>query len=532
MTTSRHSSETPTIIHDQHDTIKQDAIPYPASSPSGSPTVREEDDEVLIVNWEGSDDPENPRNWAYSRKWSATVIVSLFTFISPLSSSMIAPAAAQMAGDLHIEGNFGTALAVSIFVLAYAIGPLIFGPLSELYGRSRVLQLANMFFLAWNVGCGFATSEGQIYAFRFLSGIGGSAPLAIGGAVIGDLFDPEHRGQAVALYSLAPLLGPVIGPVAGGWIAEKSTWRWVFWSASIADGMIQCFGIYFLAETYPPVLLHRRADILRKAMDTEKGKKQYREIRTPFEVQERHWKRLMARTLGRPFKLFALEPILQLFGTYIAFIYGLIYLVLTTVPEIFQSSYGHSPGIAGLHYIALGIGISGASQVNARALDRIYHHFTVKNGGIGRPEFRLPSMVPGSLMLPAGLVIFGWSAQYKVFWIVPDIGLALIGAGIILNFQSIQSYVIDAFALHAASALAAVTCFRSLAGFGFPLFAPAMYSALGYGKGNTILAAFAIVVGIPAPWLFWRYGKRIRELSRHAIKDKEGGEKGSQNNVT
>ena len=63
--------------------------------------------------------------------------------------------------------------------------------------------------------------------FRFLAGLGGSAPLAIGGGVIGDLFDADHRGQAIAIYSLAPLLGPVVGPVAGAWIAEKSTWRWV-----------------------------------------------------------------------------------------------------------------------------------------------------------------------------------------------------------------------------------------------------------------------------------------------------------------
>jgi|SRR5712672_2529742 len=81
--------------------------------------------------------------------------------------------------------------------------------------------------LVWNTACGFATSKNQLIAFRFLAGLGGSAPLVIGGGVIGDLFDADHRGQAIAIYSLAPLLGPSIGPVAGAWIAEKSTWRWV-----------------------------------------------------------------------------------------------------------------------------------------------------------------------------------------------------------------------------------------------------------------------------------------------------------------
>ena len=79
----------------------------------------------------------------------------------------------------------------------------------------------------WNTVCGFAESKSSLIAFRFLAGLGGSAPLSIGGGVIGDLFDAEHRGQAIAIYSLAPLIGPVVGPVAGAWIAEKSTWRWV-----------------------------------------------------------------------------------------------------------------------------------------------------------------------------------------------------------------------------------------------------------------------------------------------------------------
>jgi MFS family permease len=82
----------------------------------------------------------------------------------------------------------------------------------------------------------------MLIAFRFLAGLGGSAPLSIGGGVIGDLFDAEHRGQAIAIYSLAPLLGPVVGPVAGAWIAEKSTWRWVV--------CLVFFSNHFLALTY------------------------------------------------------------------------------------------------------------------------------------------------------------------------------------------------------------------------------------------------------------------------------------------
>ena len=138
---------------------------------------------------------------------------------------MISPALGSISEEFHITKTVEAQLTLSIFVLAYAIGPLFLGPFSEIYGRVIVLQLANAFYFAWNLGCGFAQNKGQLMAFRFLSGLGGSAPLAIGGGVLSDTFFPEQRGKAISIYSLAPLLGPAIGPIAGGFIAQNTTWR-------------------------------------------------------------------------------------------------------------------------------------------------------------------------------------------------------------------------------------------------------------------------------------------------------------------
>ncbi|KAI0254463.1 MFS polyamine transporter [Lactifluus subvellereus] len=475
-------------------------------------------DHVVIVDWNGPDDPENPRNWSFRKKWGATIIVSAFTFISPVSSSMIAPASEQLAEHFNIHSTILLAMTTSVFVLAYALGPLLLAPLSELYGRSHVIQISNVWYLVWNLACGFARSRNELIAFRFLAGLGGSAPLAIGGGVIGDLFDADHRGQAISIYSLTPLLGPVVGPVAGAWIAEKSTWRWVFWSTSIVDAAIQGFGMLFLRETYAPVLLERKAAAIRKTMDEEKASSVV--IRTALNAEDRHWKAVFSKALVRPFRLFIYEPIVQLLGIYMAFVYGLLYIFITTIPSTFQRVYHDGLGTAGLHYLALGVGLTCGSQINARLIDKVYSVLKARNGGVGKPEFRLPTIIPGTILLPAGLLITGWTTQNRVFWLVPDVGIALVGAGSIVAFQNIQTYVIDSFALHAASALAAVAFLRSLAGFGFPLFAPTMYNALGYGKGDTILASVAIGVGCPAPWLFWFYGERIRNASRFAHKGK------------
>ncbi|KAG2137983.1 major facilitator superfamily domain-containing protein [Suillus clintonianus] len=443
---------------------------------------------------------------------------------------MVAPAIDQVASAFGINNAVVLALTTSIFVLAFAMGPLCLGPLSEIYGRSRVLQLSNLWYLAFNIGCGFAQSESELLAFRFLAGLGGSAVMSIGAGFLADCWLPEDRGQGVAIVALAPLLGPVVGPITGAWIAQFSTWRWVFWSTSIVDVAILIIGMFVLQETYEPVLLERKAERIRKSMDAEKGP--HRPICTPFS-QDRSWRTIMTKSLSRPFALFAHEPIVQLLGIYMAYLYGLLYLFLTTIPSIFQGVYQQSTGISGLHYIALGIGLVGASQLNARTTDKIYVHFKNKNGGVGKPEFRLPAMVPGSLLLPIGCLIVGWTSQAHTHWIAPDIGMALVGAGIILSFQCIQTYILECFPLHAASgtysfvptlltsnlspsAVAAVACLRSLAGFGFPLFAPAMYDALGFGKGDTILAVAAFVIGCPAPWIFWHYGERIRNSSQYA----------------
>lgn len=106
-------------------------------------------------------------------------VVAMFTLLSPVSSTMVAPALGAIAKDFGIKQEFLSQLTLSIFILAYAVGPLFLGPISEMYGRAIVLQLANIFYLVFNIACGFARNEGQLIAFRFLSGLGGSVPVVV-----------------------------------------------------------------------------------------------------------------------------------------------------------------------------------------------------------------------------------------------------------------------------------------------------------------------------------------------------------------
>lgn len=326
-----------------------------------------------------------------------------------------------------------------------------------------------------------------------------------------DCWEPEQRGKAIGTYSLAPLIGPVIGPLAGGFITENTTWRWAFWATSIAAGIIQVTIYFFLPESYAPVILQRRRDRLAKETGNQNLYTAYSHEQTATLIQA------IGSAIVRPTRILVTQPIMQLITLYIAYLFGLFYLIISTFPTVFSDVYHESLGISGLNYISLGVGYILGAQANAHVTDRLYKHLKAKRAdNKGLPEFRIPAMFVGSAIVPVGLFWYGWSAQARLHWIMPNIGIAIFSMGAIVCLQCMQAYIIDSYSRFAASAMAAAVVLRSLASFGFPLFAPYMYATLGYGWGNSLLGFVSILVGVPAPYVFWVYGARLRAMSKYA----------------
>ncbi|ORY16930.1 major facilitator superfamily domain-containing protein [Clohesyomyces aquaticus] len=459
----------------------------------------------FVVSWNEpeNEDPSNPLNWSFKRKWANILIISVISFLVPLVSSMLAPAVQIVAEEFNTTSTTFPTFVVSIFVLGFATGPLILAPLSEVYGRLPVYHATNVLFVAFIILCAVSKNASMLLAVRFLSGFVGVATIAIGPGTIADLMPPEKRGRAVSIWAVGTILGPMTGPIIGGYVTEVVEWRWMFWIISIVMGVITIAAAIILRETYPPVLLERKAAKIR----TTTGNNKYgSKLATGVSFNQ-----LFKRSIMRPTKMLICCPMVTILCTYVAILYGTLYLLFTTYSFVFEEIYSFSTFATGLVFLPGGIGTLMGLFYIGKFSDRNLKQRAARRK-IVTPEDRLPLIItlPGALTFPIGLFIYGWTANFHVHWIVPQIGTAITGFGSILIFTGIQTYLIDAFEGHAASAIGANAVLRGLAGALIPLGGLQLYRNLGWGWGNTLLAFLALGFA-PVPLIFGRYGARIRK---------------------
>ena len=410
------------------------------------------------------------------------------------------------------------AFVVSVYVLGFAAGPMLFAPLSEIYGRTIVYHICNVGFIAFVIGCALAPSLNALIAFRFLSGVFGACPITNGGGSIADMVEQEHRGAAMAVFSIGPLLGPIIGPVAGSFLADAEGWRWDFWLLVIIASVLAVVMVFTMKETYAPVILHRKVERLRKETGNPLLRSKLDVGLSPGDY--------FKRGIVRPFKMLLLSPICIVFALYISVVYGYLYLMFTSITEVFQRYYGFGSGTVGLVYLGLGVGslagVGWFSVASDKSMKKAAAKADAEADAAGteregmKPEYRLPPLMYGAVFLPAGLFIYGWTAEYRVHWIVPILGTLIMGVGNLVIFMALQMYLVDAFTIYAASALAANTVVRSIAGAVLPLAGLTMYRQLGIGWGNSVLGFIALAM-LPIPFFIIKYGEYLRK--RFELKD-------------
>ncbi|KAI2631768.1 major facilitator superfamily domain-containing protein [Xylaria nigripes] len=462
-------------------------------------------DTTVIVDWEGPGDPANPLNWSSARKTFIIVIVSAVTFNISLVPTIFAPGVPLLLEDFHSNSEALASFSVSSYVVPFVISPLLAAPLSELYGRNVVMNVSNFALLVFTVVCAVSNSAGLFLSFRVLQGLVGCVPLVLGGSMIGDLVVPEKRGRALSGWQIGPLMGPVLGPVAGGYIAQSLGWRWMFWVIAILTGVLALLYL-LIPETYSRTILARKAARLQK----ENANVTY----TVVGAKAMRPRDLLLRSIVRPLKMLINFPIVLILSLQVSISYGYLYLLFSTFVLVFEDQYQFGLGPAGLSFLGLGVGFLVSTIISGLTSDYIAKKKA--KGGEIKPESRLTLLFFAVCCIPAGLIWYGWTAQFKIHWIVPIIGTSLIGVGVNLVYISIQSYLIDAYGIYAASAIAANTVVRSLFGVLVPLAGPPLYGRLGYGWGNTLLA-FIVIATLPLTWFIMKYGERIRSHPRFQV---------------
>ncbi|RHZ64449.1 uncharacterized protein CDV56_108330 [Aspergillus thermomutatus] len=423
------------------------------------------------VDFDGPDDPLNPLNWPMRKRVYISAILGLSTMVVAFASSIFSAAMPSVMQLYGISREVCT-LGISLYVFGFAFGPLFFGPFSELKGRYMPLVISMFGFTIFSFATAVSKDLQSLFILRYFTGFFGSGPLTLAGASFADMFAPEQRGIAIVMFCLMVFIGPLAAPFVGGFTVMNSSlgWRWTAYIPGILGGAVLLLLVVFLEETYQPVILARKADRLRRETGNWSLHARHEELRLDA-------RSIVTEYLALPLKMLVLDPIVTCMCVFASFVYGLLYLFLTAYPIIFQRIHGMNPGVGGLPYLGVivgqllgAVGIAATQPWILRKLEQ--------TGGVMMPEWRLPVAIPGAVAFSGGLFWLGWSGyKQSIHWIVPTLSGLLTGFGLLTMFLPSLAYLVEARPQKAASAVAAHTFLRSVAGGVFPLFATYMLSS-------------------------------------------------------
>ncbi|PYI16999.1 membrane transporter [Aspergillus violaceofuscus CBS 115571] len=458
-----------------------------------------------IVTWL-ADDPRDPMAFRDTTKWAIAVLSTLASLIVALCSSAYSAGLADITDEFHVSAEVAL-LGSSFFVLGFALGPLLLGALSEAYGRRMIMLASGVFLTAFSAGAAASPNIATVIILLFLAGSLGSAPVAVSGGVIADLFSAKARGAPMGLYAAVPFLA-VLGPVIGAAVEVGGGWRWIQGAMAILAGTVTLALFWLLPETYAPVLLASRARRL-----TKTTARVYRSVMDIGHSRDHIVGNELRTLLLRPWVLLFREPIVLLLSVYSSILNGITYMSFAAYPIVFQQIRGWNSLDTGLTFIGMLVGVLCAiphvlvsHTEYVKKMSRTRYRDTARLP----PEVRLLDAFPASIALPVGLFWFAWTiVPVSIPWIVPVLGSVPVGYGLLMIFLPCYNYLVDSYTIYAASVMAACTLMNSVFAAAFPLFTDQMYQGLGPQWAASV-PAFLALACVPIPFVLYRYGALIR----------------------
>lgn len=461
------------------------------------------------------DQEELPLNWSVRKKAGHTIAYGTTTFATQFCASLISPSNESLQKEFHIGREVAT-LIFSIYILGQTVGPMIFAPLSEVKGRKIGVFVACFVAGFWTCMCACASSAWSLMVFRFISGVFSAAPIVSSGGALGDLWRPKQRATALVLYSMCIIIGSAAAPVIGALldITGSYGWRWGCWLTGLIQMVLPVVYMIFVDETYGPVLAKKKAALMRFTTGVWG-------LHADLDLYTLSFEEFIKIHCMRPVLMFA-TPIIFVLVLYCSFVYGLLFLSISTVGFEFQRYHHFSKVASYCPLLSIFPGFLLGSSVNlinsrryARLLDKAVAECEASGGEkppTVAPEERLPATMMAGWFVPCGLFMYGWCMDEHIHWIVPTIGIALIGGGISIVFQGCLVYMVDVYTKYSASAIAANTLMRSVFGGVFPLFSYQMFNKMGIHWAASVLGFVGLALW-PMSWVFYLTGAKIRRYN-------------------
>ncbi|UQC83828.1 major facilitator superfamily transporter [Colletotrichum lupini] len=422
--------------------------------------------------WKWEDDSSNPYNWPKWKKNLQLAMISIVGFSCSIGTSIVSPARSKFVEEFGVSST-AAFLPLSLYVLALGLGPVLGGPLSETAGRQAVHIIA------------------VVFGGLFLSGFFYGPVLAIGSGVLNETYLPVERGLPSTIFILSPFLGPGLGPVLGSFLVDRKGWRWTQYTL-VFFSVFSLIWLFLSGESYHPVLLRRR----RKQLGLV-------EPRSTANLQK--LRQFLTVGLLRPLHMLFTEPIVAILSLYVACMFGTLFMFFGAFFYVFDKTHGYTLTQTGLVFLAIAFGCVLGCITMVLCDHHIYQPKARQfSPSEIPPELRLYPAMLGSLGLPISLFWFGWTAR-------PDVNAA---GNITLTISSIQ-YLGDTYhRSNVASAASANSLARYTFAAAFPFFSLQMYQKLGIGWASSLLGFVSLAL-LPGPWIFFKFGKRIRQRSQY-----------------
>ncbi|RDH26638.1 major facilitator superfamily domain-containing protein [Aspergillus welwitschiae] len=432
--------------------------------------VRQEDLQVSITD-----------NWTTGKRLYHAITPCLFAFLITLGTSVPEPAIAIIMKEFCV-GRLEATMSITLYTIGLALGPLLFAPLSETYGRRWIYILASTSLLSFAAGAGAAQSFASYLICRFLSGMLGSVGIAMGAGTVADVW-PHGRGRASAslMFVLGPFLAPSLAPFIVAYFLEafNNDWRWTQWFLLLVG-----FPIWIL------ILGMRETSTAKRSRDGP----------------PRH----LQRSLSLPLKMLCSDPIIFALTLHTSFGYAMIFSFFSSFSYILTLDYAFHNPQSSLCLLSLAIGYFCAILLFLMLEAVIRMRLKSCQQRLSRPEDGLIPGIAGGVLLLAGETWYAFSARRGASWAVFVAAGIPIGGGAFMLFLSAINYIMQVYDHRVvASAIAANGAIRYSLGAICPLFTIQMYERLGAHWASGTFALISLLL-LPLPWVLMQNGQRLR----------------------